>query len=196
MWSSTPLEYSPFLALKHKGDSAHQFKREGTLQGAVKLGTQMLKSPSLAKSLLSFPKLSIVGCAAVFPSSAYLRYRYPALAPLMFYSYERWDPVHILHSIRTELDWQSPPDTAEDWHTDCMFNVFKEYMFQKMYGVSYTDAHLSNQIRHGYITREQAIAKLRESKLHYRAALGPALMDLGAEELIQRIDPECFKLEI
>ena len=196
VWSSTPLEYSPFLALKHKGDSAHQFKREGTIQGAVKLCNQMLKSPSLARSLLSFPRLSILGCAAVFPSSKYLRYRFPDLIPLMFYSYERWDPELILTTIRTELDWQSPPDTAEDWHTDCLFNVFKEYMFQKMYGVSYTDAHLSNQIRHGYISREQALGKLRESKLHYAAALEPALKELGAEELIGRIDPECFKLEI
>lgn len=196
VWSSTPLEYSPFLALRHRGNQAHQFKREGALNGAFKLARQSLKSPALAKGLLRFPLLTVMGCAAVFPSSAYLRYRFPELKPLMFYTYEKWDPELILHTIRSECDWQTPDVIREDWHTDCLFNVFKEYMFQKMYGVSYTDSHLSNQIRHGYLTREQAIQKLKDSKAHYAAALAPALLELGAPELISQTDPECFKVDI
>ncbi|MBP7310042.1 MAG: hypothetical protein KA984_01990 [Candidatus Cloacimonetes bacterium] len=196
VWSSTPLEYSPFLALKHKGDAAHPYRREGMLQGALKLVGETFRSPSFRKGLFIYPKLTVLGCAAVFPDSAFLTRRFPNVKPLMFYAYERWNPELILRSISTELDWQSPPDTLEDWHTDCLFNVFKEYMFQKMYGVSYTDAHLSNQIRHNYITREQAIQKLRDSKRYYASSLQPALRELGAEDLMCRIDPECFNVEI
>lgn len=196
VWSSTPLEYSPFLALKHKGDAAHPYQREGMLPGALKFAGETFKSPTFRRGLFSFPKLTVLGCAAVSPDSSFLKYRFPNVKPLMFYTYERWDPELILQRISADLDWQSPPDTLEDWHTDCLFNVFKEYMFQKMFGVSYTDAHLSNQIRHGYITREQAIQKLRDSKRYYAMSLLPALHKLGAEDLIPKIDPECFTVEI
>ncbi|MDD3562192.1 MAG: hypothetical protein PHR32_00765 [Candidatus Cloacimonetes bacterium] len=196
VWSSTPLEYSPFLAIKHKGDAKHQFKREGMLRSSWQLAKKAFVSPVFTRAILRHPQTSILGCLAVFPNSSYLRFRYPAVHPLMFYSYEHWDPKLILDTITSELEWQIPSEIKEDWHTDCVFNVFKEYMFQKMYGVSYTDAHLSNQIRHGYISRAEAEQKLTESKRFYAESLLPALEFLGAEEIMSQIDLSCFDVEI
>ncbi|MCB5225095.1 MAG: hypothetical protein WCY21_06245 [Candidatus Cloacimonadaceae bacterium] len=196
VWSSTPLEYSPFLAIRHTGDAKHQFQREGLLQSGVKMARAMVSSPKFAWGVLAQPRTSILGCLAVFPSSSFLRLSYPDVKPIMFYSFEKWNPDHILDTITSELDWQIPAEITEDWHTDCVFNVFKEYMFQKMFGVSYTDAHLSNQIRHGFISREEGRIKLRESKLYYAAAVAPALQQLGAQELMSKIDLSCFDVEI
>lgn len=195
VWASTPLEYSPFLAIKHKGDASHQFKREGMLHSGLQLARETVRSPRFARGLFAMPRTSILGCLAVFPSSAFLRARYPSVKALMFYSYERWNPGLILDTIKAKLDWQTPQEIKEDWHTDCVFNVFKEYMFQKMYGVSYTDSHLSNQIRHGYISREEAWQKLAESKRFYAASILPALKFLEAEELMHKIDLNCFDME-
>ena len=195
VWSSTPLEYSPFLAIKYTGDKQNPYKREGMLRSAMQMGKEVLRSPRFAQGLLAEPHTSILGCLAVFPSSAYLRFKFPSVTPLMFYSYEKWDPQLILETIKAELNWQLPSEIKEDWHTDCVFNVFKEYMFQKMFGVSYTDAHLSNQVRKGYLTRAEAWQKLLESKQFYAASLLPALKYLGAEDLISQIDPGCFEVE-
>ncbi|HHZ14743.1 MAG TPA: hypothetical protein GX398_01320 [Candidatus Cloacimonetes bacterium] len=195
VWSSTPLEYSPFLAIKHTGDKKNPFKRAGMLSSAMQMGKEVISSPKFARSVLADPHTSIFGCLAVFPGSAFLRYRFPQVKPLMFYSYEEWNPQLILDTIRAELDWQLPGEIKEDWHTDCVFNVFKEYMFQKMFGASYTDAHLSNQIRKGYLTREEARQKLLESKQYYAAALLPALKFLDAEELMAQVDVDCFEVE-
>lgn len=196
VWSSTPLEYSPFLAIRHTGSAKNQFQRDGLLQSGLKMAKAIVTSPKFAMGVLAQPRTSILGCLAVFPSSSYLRLRYPKVIPLMFYSFEKWNPQHILNIITTELDWQIPAEITEDWHTDCVFNVFKEYMFQKMFGVSYTDAHLSNQIRHAYISREEGRIKLQESKQYYAASVAPALRHLGAEELMAQIDLSCFDVEV
>lgn len=195
VWSSTPLEYSPFLAIRHKGNASNQFQREGMLRSGMQLAKATLSSSRFAQGLLRQPCTSVLGCLAVFPNSSFLRKRYPRVKPLMFYSYEKWDPGKILDTIITELEWKIPAEIKEDWHTDCVFNVFKEYMFQKMYGVSYTDAHLSNQIRHAYLSRSDAMQKLKESKQFYSASLVPALKFLGAEALISEIDHLCFNVE-
>ncbi len=194
IWSSTPFEYSPFLAIKHKGDARHLFKRESILRSGMQLVNETIRYPQFAHSIISLPITSILGCLAVFPNSAYLHYRYPSVKPLMFYSYERWEPKTILCTIQSKLAWKIPSRIKEDWHSDCLFNVFKEYMFQKMFGVSYTDAHLSNQIRHGYISREEAMTKLLESKRLYASAILPALKALKAEELYPKIDLSCFEM--
>ncbi|MCB5252384.1 MAG: hypothetical protein RBR69_08900 [Candidatus Cloacimonadaceae bacterium] len=196
VWASTPLEYSPFLAIKHQGDASHQYKREGMLHSGLQLAREIVQSPRFAQGLLRVPRTSILGCLAVFPNSAYLRFRYRSVSPLMFYSYEKWDPELILDTITSNLDWKIPPEIKEDWHTDCVFNVFKEHMFQKMYGVSYTDSHLSNQIRHGYLSREEARIKLKESKRFYAASILPALQFLKSQALMSQIDLSCFDVDI
>jgi len=196
VWSSTPLEYSPFLAIRHKGNTRNQFQREGMLRSGMQLARAVALSPRFALGVMTMPRTSLLGCLAVFPSSSYLRQRFPMVKPLMFYAYEKWHPGTILETITRELAWQVPAEIREDWHTDCVFNVFKEYMFQKLYGVSYTDAHLSNQIRHGYLSREEGRQKLRGSKQFYAAAVAPALKYLGAEKLMNRIDLSCFDVEV
>jgi len=195
VWSSTPLEYSPFLAIKYTGDKKHIYKREGLLRSGIHIGCELLASPTFAKSLATTLGTSIPGCLAVFPGSGYLRFKYPQVHPLMFYAYEKWDPRLILDTITSELGWKIPEAIKEDWHTDCVFNVFKEYMFQKMFAVSYTDAFLSNQIRYGYITRDEALQKLWESKSFYAASLKPALKFLDLEYLMSDIDLSCFEVE-
>lgn len=54
-------------------------------------------------------------------------------------------------------------------------------MFQKMLGASYTDAFLSNQIRYGSITREEAWKKLVASKNYYADELFRALSIFGLD---------------
>ena len=91
-------------------------------------------------------------------------------------------------------DWAVPEHIVNDWHSDCLFNVFKEYMFQKMLGASYTDAFLSNQIRHELITREKAWEQLIESKKYYAKKLKEILPALDLEHLNHRFDLSCFEV--
>jgi hypothetical protein len=68
---------------------------------------------------------------------------------------------------------------ADDWHSDCLFNYFKEYMFLKMYGASYSDAFYSNQIRYGLMTRDEALNKLNDGRRHYAEEMHDVMRKLG-----------------
>lgn len=193
VWSSSPLEYSPFLAIKVKSDKENPFKRDSILNSAFSLMKHSITSPRFIRALIRNFKVSCYGCLAVFPTSSFLKYKFPKLQSVMFYDYVDWNPRYIKREVMSKLPWEIPGNIEEDWHSDCVFNIFKEYMFQKMLGVSYTDAFLSNQIRHGIIDRETAIKELRASKKNFAAAIPQALKYLNMENYIEKIDFRCFE---
>jgi hypothetical protein len=193
VWGNSPLEYSPFLAMKVHVDSKEQFKRDGLLKSSLSLFKEVLSSPKFALALFMHLKTSFLGCIAVTPSSGYLKKKFKKITPIMFYEYEKWDPDEIKNYLKSNTEWKIPNEIEEDWHSDCIFNIFKEYMFQKMLGVTYTDAHLSNQIRYGNITREEAQLQLLSSKKYYSKAIPKALKFIGAEYLTDKIDFSCFE---
>lgn len=95
--------------------------------------------------------------------------------------------------LSMETGWRRP-DGPDDWHSDCLFNVLKEYMFQSMLGASYTDACLSNQVRRELLERDTALKLLTDSKNHFKTSVRPALEQLGLGNLAPRIDLSCFDL--
>ncbi len=196
VWSSSPLEYSPFLAIKVEGSKDAPFKRKGMLSSSLLMLKQAAKSPKFTQGFIRNLHTSVMGCLAVFPTSAYLKWRYPSVKTLMFYDYENWNPKLIKAEISEKLNWRVPTDVREDWHSDCLFNVFKEYMFQKMLGVSYSDAFLSNQIRYGLMSREEAMQELLVSKKEFAKAIPDTLKKLGLSDLQNTIDYSCFNLEL
>jgi hypothetical protein len=61
-----------------------------------------------------------------------------------------------------------------------------------MYGASYTDAFLSNQVRYGLITRDEAWTALCRSKSFYASVLYETLDRVGCSDLRDRVNPDCF----
>jgi hypothetical protein len=64
-----------------------------------------------------------------------------------------------------------------------------------MLGVSYTDGFLSNQIRAGILTRDEAWHELVQSKEYFAKALPAALRRVGLAHVASRIDPSCFAIQ-
>ncbi len=195
VWSTSPLEYSPFLAVSYKPSENNQFKRESLFKSAGLLLKESISSPKLTSGILRNFKTSYLGSLAAFPTSGYLKKKYPNISPIMFYDYYKWNPQEIIKELETKTNWKIPEYISDDWHSDCTFNIFKEYMFQKMLGVSYTDAHLSNQIRYGIISRDEAVIQLKRSKTKLPFQLKEALKSLNMEYLSEKIDFDCFKME-
>lgn len=192
VWANSPLEYSPFLAIKKRSDG---IGREGLAKSAALLATKLAASPRFLLGVARHFPTCLNGCLSFAPTSKYLAYRFPMLEQIFFFEYVEWNADQILERLRERTPWTLPASVRSDWHSDCVFNVFKEYMFEKMYGVSYTDGFLSNQIRHGLITRERALELLRESKEFYDSLLMPALETVGLNHLADRIDAGCFRRE-
>ncbi len=192
VWSKCPLEDSPFLALKSRGSGT---QREGILKGAVMLVGEILRSRHLISTIARHFELTFKGCLAFAPSSTYLRLRYPSVEQLAFFEYWSWNPTEIYETLFHEANWRKPQDVPSDWHSDCVFNIFKEFLFQSILGVSYTDGFLSNQIRYGLIKRDQAMLQLGESKRYFAQALPKALEQTELSHLASKVDLSCFNIE-
>ncbi len=195
VWATSPLEYSPFLAVKYKPTANNQFKRSGLMESSLLLLKESITSPKFAQGILSNFKTSYQGALSMSPTSGYLKKRYPSVTPLMFYDFHTWNPNIIYDTIEKETKWSRPKEIQGDWHSDCVFNYYKEYMFQKMLGVSYTDAYLSNQIRYGHITREDAMKELIRSKKDFSTKLKHAIKEIHLEKFEKKIDYSCFDIE-
>lgn len=194
VWSNCPLEIPPFLPLRLNSTTRQQFKRDGMIKGATRLGREMLATKGLASGVFKHFSTCMTGCLSVTPTSKYLKFRYPSKKQIFFFNFCDWNPSIMIKKLTEETGWKKPEDMPDDWHSDCLFNIFKEYMFQKMYGISYTDAFLSNQIRYGLITREKAWDLLKKSKEYYSKQLLTALDIVGLGNMASKIDSSCFNI--
>ena len=192
VWSTSPLEYSPFLALKYKGGK-NQFARESNGKGAVLLLKEMLASIEFPLTFIKYFNTCFNGCLSAFPTSDHLMKKYPSIKSMMFYDFINWNPIEMKKYIKT-FGWKELDNAEDDWHSDCLFNIFKEYAFQNCLGVSYTDAFLSNQVRYGLINRESALYELKKSKIQYSKKVFDALNHLGLDNLKDKINIECFNI--
>lgn len=185
-------ELPPFLALRKL--SKEHFDREGVLKGAMLLARETGLSIELCKGIIRHLSTCLYGCLAFSPTSKYLRLKYPTIKHVFFFDYCEWNPSDIVEKLTTNVGWKKPENVVDDWHSDCVFNVFKEYMFQKMFGASYMDAFLSNQIRYGIISRDEAWDILVRSKEYFANELMKALDFVGLKHLAEEMDISCFHI--
>jgi hypothetical protein len=192
IWSMCPLEVPPFIPTQPEGGKDK--KAKGMLGLSLLLGKSIIKQEGFRKAFLGDIPTCVYGSLAFRPDSGYLKFKYPELRHLYYFDFINWDSSEILSSLKANTEWAVPEHVTNDWHSDCLFNVFKEYMFQKMLGSSYTDAFLSNQIRHGLLTREQAWNELIKSKEFYAKELIKTLSILDMEYLTSQLDMSTFEI--
>lgn len=192
IWSVCPLETPSFIPTQQEGEV--DAKAKGAIDLGILLFRNLVTQKRFRQAYFGNAYVSFFGCLAFRPESGYLEFRYPSVKHIHFFDYCDWNGVNIVTTLKAHTGWAVPERIASDWHSDCIFNVFKEYMFQKMLGASYTDAFLSNQIRYGLITREQGWAALRRSKDYYSNELFKALSVVGLEHLRSKCDFSCFDI--
>jgi hypothetical protein len=193
VWSLCPLETPPFIPTQAQGTG--KAASSGMIGLSLTLAKSTVSEPAFRRAMLSHFSTCLFGCVAFRPDSGYLQRRYPSVKHLHYFEYMGWNGPEIVAALKEETGWGVPAHIKSDWHSDCVFNVFKEFMFQTMFGASYTDAFLSNQIRYGLLTREQAWEELVRSKRFFGDALPEALEIVGLAHLLPRCDRACFEIE-
>ncbi|MHA2365875.1 MAG: hypothetical protein ACXAC7_18090 [Candidatus Hodarchaeales archaeon] len=81
---------------------------------------------------------------------------------LRIYDYIPWDESKIMAALINECDWEVAPDTKTTWRIGDGTASFYNYIYLTMAGFTENDTFRSNQIRAGYITREEALRKIKE----------------------------------
>jgi glutamine---fructose-6-phosphate transaminase (isomerizing) len=109
---------------------------------------------------------------------------------LYLYHYLPWFEDDIVGTIRREYDWEVATDTTTTWRIGDGTAAFYNYIYGTMAGFTEDEAMLSNMVREGHLTRDEAMRRGREySKPRWASIREYAqLIGFSAEEALQIIN--------
>ncbi len=81
---------------------------------------------------------------------------------LYLYHYLPWHEDTIVGTIRREYDWEVATDTTTTWRIGDGTAAFYNYVYGTIAGFTEDEAMLSNMVREGHITRDEALRRGRE----------------------------------
>ena len=109
---------------------------------------------------------------------------------LYLFHYLKWDERTIVDTIRNEYDWEVATDTTTTWRIGDGTAPFYNYIYMTMAGFSEDEVMLSNMIREGVLTRDEAMKKAAEFNHPRWPSLREYAQIVGfnLEEAIQKIN--------
>ncbi len=128
-----------------------------TLRVAQHGASILFKEPKL---LLDFPVLFKASILYLNPHTPYLRIRYSNIKMMEYYYIAGYNENDVIKFL-SDVGWKIPKNCNSTWRADCSFNELKNYMFKKEAGLTYIDAYLSNMIRIGVLTKEEALKRIK-----------------------------------
>ena len=128
IWSTCPLETPPFIPTQREGEV--DTKTKGMAGLGILLFKNLVTYKRFRQACFRNAYICFFGCLAFRPGSGYLDFRYPHVKHIHFFDYCDWNGNNIVTILKTHTEWSIPDCVVSDWHSDCIFNVFKEYMFQ------------------------------------------------------------------
>lgn len=99
---------------------------------------------------------------ALPPGNSRFNLKYPRLhskdiTEIHLYEYVEWDRNTIKQVITEELGWRKPPEKLSSWRYDCSLHTLVNYCHKKAMGFNHGIDGLSNMVRAGKMTREEAM---------------------------------------
>ncbi len=109
---------------------------------------------------------------------------------LYLYHYLDWREDVVVGTIRKEYDWEVATDTTTTWRIGDGTAAFYNYIYSTIAGFTEDDSMLSNMVREGYLTRDEAMTRSIEySKPRWPSIREYAqLIGFSAEEALQVIN--------
>ena len=190
VWAPSPAEIPPFLAIDRKMKNG-KFVEPSTFHSFTKLASNIISNPVLGFNVLKFLKTTALGCLSLNTKSHYLLKKYNTVTPISIFDYYDSNPKNIRNYIIKKAGWYYDKK-KEDWHADCIFHVFKEYMMLKTSGVSYIEAYVSNQIRNGFITKEEGEVQIHDAMSVYKKEIVEGIHKLKLDRILPKIDLSVF----
>lgn len=109
---------------------------------------------------------------------------------LYLFHYLPWHEETIVGTIRREYDWEIAEDTTTTWRIGDGTAAFYNYIYQTIAGFTEDDVMLSNMVREGHISRDEALRRSHEyGKPRWPSIREYAqLIGISAEEALQVIN--------
>lgn len=93
------------------------------------------------------------------PHTPYLRLAYPRIQSVEYFYHANWDEASGRAAL-DEMGWELPPGYFSTWKADCTFAELKNWMFRQTVGMTYMEGMLSNMVRAGVMSRDEALHRL------------------------------------
>lgn len=79
-----------------------------------------------------------------------------------YFQYIRWEEKVIVSTLENRLNWKKNSMVKSTWRGDCDIALLKLYLYKHILGFNDKDDGLSDLIRDGQITREQALSRIED----------------------------------
>jgi hypothetical protein len=93
------------------------------------------------------------------PHTPFLRLRYPHIHTMDYFYHAEYNESQR-DDVLLELEWELPPGCNSSWKADCCYAELKNYMLHASMGITYMDAFLSNLVRAGVLSRDEALKRI------------------------------------
>lgn len=111
---------------------------------------EFIKNPSYINS-------SIIDSLGAFFSYFVIPHTY-----INLYDFVQWDEETINNTLINDYNWETADDIRSTWRIGDGTAAFYNYIYYTVAGFTENDTFRSNQIRSGIITREEALANVRD----------------------------------
>ena len=78
---------------------------------------------------------------------------------IYLYQYLEWDEKTVVETIINEYNWETSPDTNTTWRIGDSTAAFYNYIYHTVAGFSEDDDMLSNMVREGILSRDEAMKR-------------------------------------
>jgi hypothetical protein len=115
-----------------------------------------------------------------------LKMLYPNVKLIQLYDYIPYNPDEIQNVVEKELGWKTP-DKKDSWQFDCKIKLLQNYFYEKEIAFTATDCYLSAMVREGFISRSEAMERLKFSQQNRKRKLTQIhdfLTEINLENLI------------
>lgn len=157
LWGINPLENTDFktgfAGIPPRFDKKRIYSL--SLTGQIGLFWFVGRNFLLNPSYINVSSLDTLG-------SIFSRYLFPKKDYHGFFEFYQWDENEIEQLILTEYDWETAIDTKSTWRIGDGTASFYNYVYYTVAGFSEIDTFRSNQIREGLLSRDEAMAHIRE----------------------------------
>ncbi|NQU62043.1 MAG: hypothetical protein HQ512_13005 [Rhodospirillales bacterium] len=106
------------------------------------------------------------------------------------YHYIPWDEDEINQTLKQEFDWETATGRKNTWRIGDGYTSFINYIYYTVAGFSEYDTFRSCQVREGLLSRDDALAKVKEDNQPHMEALADFARQTGfnLEEVLTEIN--------
>jgi hypothetical protein len=97
--------------------------------------------------------------------SAYMSYYVLPKKYIQLYDYVMWDEAEVEQTLIKDYGWEVAKDTKSTWRIGDGTAAFYNYIYYRVAGFTENDTFRSNQIRSGCLSREDALARIKEDNM-------------------------------